>query len=116
MNFLNMKLKIKFKLFISVSDFAKAEDSQKMIDELKILYKSNMYGDEEQIKVTSFGICNGELKGIYIIIRCINMDEAKKYKKEFNTIYKHKIEGLESKPILCISLLDLERFQILNKF
>ena len=106
----NMRFKIKFKVYISVSDLVRAEESQRVIDELKELYDDNKFKDAELIRVTPF--TNGYLRGINISIKCIGRDEARKYRKEFNKIYKHKIEVLERKPCMFISLLNLEYFKI----
>ena len=113
---LGMKLKIKYKLFISVSDLAKAEESQKVISKLMKKYNDNKAPDADVIKATPFGISNGELKGINIVIRCISKDEANRYRIEFNMLYGKLTRKLESKPIKCVSLIDIGQFQILSQF
>ena len=112
MNFINMKLKIKFKLFISVSDLVHSKESQKVIDRIKDKYDDNKAPDADMIRITPF--TNGFLRGINISIKCISRDEAKKYRKAFKKVYKLETDKLEKKPILCISLLDIGNFQILK--
>lgn len=101
---------MKYKVFISISDLVRAKESQKVIDELKEIYDDNKFGDAELVRVTPF--TNGYLRGINISIRCEDRVKAKKYRKGFNTIYKYKIEGLERKPVMFISLLDIEHSSI----
>lgn len=103
---------LRYKLFISVSDLVRAEESQKVIDKLTKKY-DNKAPDAEWIRVTPF--TNGYLRGINISIRYIGKDEAEKYKREFNIVYRRLTREFERKPIKCISLIDIGNFQI-SKF
>jgi len=113
MSELKMRLKIKFKLFISVSDLVRAKESQEVIDKLMKKYDDKKYKDAEFVGVTPFS--NGYLRGINIDIRCRDRNEALKYREGFNMIYNHLVDELERKPIKCISLIDVEQLQI-SKF
>ena len=108
----NMKFKIKYKLFISISDLVRAKESQKVIDKLMEKYDDNKAPDADMIRVTPF--TNGYLRGINISIRYIGKDEAEKYKREFNIVYRRLTREFERKPIKCISLIDIGHLQILK--
>ena len=112
MSELKMRLKIKFKLFISVSDLVRAKESQEVIDKLMKKYDDNKYKDAEFVGVTPFS--NGYLRGINIDIRCRDRNEALKYRKGFNIIYNRLVEDLERRPIKCTSLIDIEHLNILK--
>jgi len=105
-------MSLRYKLYISVSDLVRAKESQRVIDELMEKYDNNKAPDAEWIRVTPF--TNGFLRGINISIKCVDRDEAKKYRKEFNKMYKHRVDGLEREPVKCISLLDIEHIQTLK--
>lgn len=100
----------KLKLFISVSDLVRAEESQKVIDELLEVYDD---GESPKAGITRATIfSNGYLRGLNISIRSESKYEANMHKEEFNGVYKELVKNLKRKPMKHISLIDIEHLQI----
>ena len=105
---------MKYELHISISDLVRAKTSQKVIDELMEIYDDleSPHADITRAMIAT----NGYLRQISISIECENKNDGKRYREEFDGVYKSLTGRLKRKPVKVVSLIDSKQLELIKKF